>query len=610
MHPVIRNGLSKLAPPPKETASEWADKFRWLSPSSSARPGRWRTDLSPYQRGIMDAVTDPNVEIITFMKSSQVGATEIINNVLGYFIHRQPGPILVIQPNIHMGQVWSIDRLKPMLDETPVLKELVSGRRDSKGSNNVLHKTFVGGQLSIVGANSPAGLASRPVMVILADELDRWERSAGEEGDPLRLAIKRTTTFFNRKILVVSTPTIHGQSRIEEEFLLSDQRYFFVKCPHCGHRQRLVWDQMHYTPSNTADAAYTCGSIERNEGCGTLWREREKKAILQTGEWEATAKGEPKRVGFHISELYSTWSPWSKMAQDFVEAGDDPQQLQVFYNTSLGQTYVREEVTVDAHDLEQRAEDYTDLPEQVKFLTCGVDVQKNRIEALVMGWGDNKESWVIEHEILGGSPTKDEVWDKLDAYLRKKFDVEGDEKRKLPIRATCIDAGNWSSQVHSFCSNKHSRGIYAVRGQAGEKHPIVKRPTEAKGKIEGRSKRVRLYNVGTWNAKDVLYDRLAIDTPGPGYIHFHDRLEPEFFAQMTSEARRIQFRKGKMRNEYIQLRQRNEALDMAVYNLAAYELLKKRIIRPKKEAEPSDTPSQSRTELDRIVARARRRRNR
>ena len=524
----------------------------------------------------MDAVNNPRTHTIVWMKSAQVGATEAINNVLGYYIHRKPSPVLVVHPTVEMGQEWSQGRLAPMIRDSPVLRHLIHTKRSAEGSEKLLRKTYRGGFVAIAGANSPAGLASRPIRIVLADEIDRWPHSAGEEGDPLELARKRTTTFHDRKILVVSTPTIKGLSRVEAEFLKSDQRYYFVPCPECGEKQRLVWANISFENNDPKTTRYMC------EHCGVLIEERHKAEMIRRGGWQPTAESlDLGIVGFHINELYSPWSSWAKMVTKFLEDKDNPETLKVFVNTALGETWDDFEGRVEPHEIEARAEYYTQVPEKVKVITAGVDVQKDRLEVLVKGWAEEAESWALDFEIIRGDPEKDEVWKALDVYLAQGFEREDGEKFR--IRATCVDSGYLTSAVYRYCAPRYARGLLATKGVGGSQ-PIVKRATKVKGKVP-----CNVFPIGTDNAKDAFYARLNTRQPGRGYQHYpiSPRFDREFYEQLTSEVRKVVFKRGRKTEGYVKLRPRNEALDLEVLNLAAMEIIGQRAFRA-----PSKPPAE------------------
>jgi phage terminase large subunit GpA-like protein len=411
---------TNLKPPPKLTVSEWADEYRRLSPEASAEPGRWFTARAEYQRGIMDAVSDPAVETVVVMSSAQVGKTEIVNNIVGYHVHQDPAPILVLQPTVEMAQTWSKDRLAPMLRDTPALRGRVKAPRSKNSQNTLLHKVFPGGHITMTGSNAPASLASRPIRIVLCDEVDRYPPSAGTEGDPVSLARKRSTTFWNRKIILTSTPTAAGMSRIEAEFEQSDKRHFHVPCPHCGTRQRMLWGNVKWLQDDAGQhlpdtAAYHCGE------CGVVWSEADRQAAIRQGRWVAT--GQPGRIaGFHLSELYSPWSSIPDMARAFLSAKKNTETLRTFINTALGEPWEDRGEQVDQHGLYGRREKYAaDVPNGALLLTAGIDVQRDRIEMEVVGWGEGEESWNVDYRVIPGDPARDDVWQDLENALHARL---------------------------------------------------------------------------------------------------------------------------------------------------------------------------------------------
>ena len=344
---IIRQAFNCWKCPPKLTISEWADLYRYLSPEASAEPGKYKTSRAEYQRGIMDAFSDPQVTRIVVMSSAQVGKTEILNNIVGYYIDQDPSTILNLQPTLEMAQTWSKDRLAPMVRDNPCLTKKVKSSKSKDSDNTILHKLFPGGHITMVGANSPAGLASRPIRIVLCDEVDRYPVSAGAEGDPVNLAIKRTTTYWNKKIGLFSTPTIKGVSRIEKAFAESDQRYYYVPCPHCGVYQRLRWGHVKYSKDNIKEAYYEC------EHCGGHLSDSDRYRAIARGYWEA--QEEFKGVaGFHLNELYSPWRKLADIVQDFLDAKDKPDTLKTWVNTSLGETWEEAGESVDPDSLESR----------------------------------------------------------------------------------------------------------------------------------------------------------------------------------------------------------------------------------------------------------------
>ena len=554
--------LAAMQPPPNLSIDEWADLYRRLSPEASAEPGFWSTDRAPYQRGMMQAISDPTVERVVFMTGAQIGKTEIINNSVGYFIDQSPSPMLIVQPTLEMAKMWSSDRLAPMLRDTPALKDKVAETRSRDSGNTLYQKSFPGGYLAIVGANSAAGLASRPVRAVFFDEVDRYPNSAGSEGDPINLGIARTKTFtHNRKIVMVSTPTNKGASRIETAFSQSDQRYFHVPCPDCGHSQTLKWSNVHWKKDSPETAEYIC------EECGCAWDDAKRYRAIKGGKWIAS---EPFNgtAGFHLSGLYSPWTPLGEIALDFMNAKALPDTLRVFVNTTLAECFEDEGERIDDFDVAQRAEEFGPRVDKgVVVVTAGIDVQNDRLEVEIVGWGRAEESWSLAYDTLYGDPSTPQLWQDLDAHLATKFETEDD--RTLQIRAACIDSGgHYTKAVYDFVRPREGRRIFAIKGMAGESRPIVSRPTRNNiGKI-------RLFTLGVDNIKSLIFSRLGIQSNGPGYCHFPNDRPDEYFKQLAASEKIVtKFHKGFPRREFIKTRTRNEALDCRVYATGALAIL-------------------------------------
>jgi phage terminase large subunit GpA-like protein len=577
--------------------SQWADEYRFLSSEASAEPGKWHTDRAPYQREMMDAVNDPRTEMVVIMSSAQVGKTEIINNIIGYNVHLDPSPILLLQPTLEMAEAWSKDRFAPMLRDTYVLKGLVKDPRTRDSGNTLLHKRFPGGHITMAGANSPASLASRPIRLVLCDEVDRYPVSAGTEGDPVSLAKKRTTTFWNRKILLTSTPTIKGASRIESAFEQSDQRRFYVPCPQCGEKQTLKWQQVKWEQGEPKDgdekhkpetAAYIC----EHNGC--IIGDADKADMLLKGEWIAEAPFNGV-VGFHLNELYSPWVTFVQMVAEFLKAKKLPETLKTWVNTSLGETWEESGESVEADVLLQRKESWgKDAPEPVVLVTAGVDVQGDRLEVEVKGWGLGEECWSLDYRVFYGDPAQSMVWQELDAFLlqpiRSKLGVN------LNIACVCVDSGGHHTQaVYEFCGARAVRGVFAIKGISQTAKPLVGRPSK------NNRYKLRLYPIGTDTAKEVIFSRLRLTEPGAGYFHFPLERDREYFLQLTGEKQVTRFAKGVSKREWIKTRARNEVLDCTVYALAAFKLLNPNLAKlaedlenaPRIVAEPTDQDSKN-----------------
>lgn len=568
---AIRN--KTFEPRPKITVSEWADNYRKLSPESSSEPGQWHTSRTEYLRGILDAVTDTDIETVVVMSSAQVGKTEIILNAIGYHIDWDPCPMLVLQPTQDMGSTFSKDRLSNMLRDTTPLQNKVAPSKSRDSENTILHKSFAGGHVSIVGANSPTGLASRPIRIVMLDEVDRYPASAGKEGDPVSLANKRTTTFWNRKAILVSTPTIKGLSRIEAAYHETDQRRFNVPCHDCGTYQPLQWAQVKWSKKKVDDEDRHDSNTARYEciDCQTHWTDAQRWNAVKKGQWEATATAEnPKSVGFHLNEIYSPWVRLEEMVARFLEAKRLPENLKTFINTALGETWEEQGESPDNAGLIERREDYKPdaIPNDVVLLTAGIDTQDDRLEIEVVGWGAEYESWNVDYQVFEGNPAGPAVWKQLDDYLTTKFKRE--DKRELRIKSACIDSGgHYTQEVYNWAGkykNKQLPVVRAIKGQAGAGRPIIQR-----GKTQALI-------VGVDSAKERVYTHLVIQEPGPGYCHFPNAREPYYFDQLTAEKKIIKFNKGFPYASWVNPNKaRNEALDCRVYAHAAYELIKPNI---------------------------------
>jgi len=523
----------------------------------------------------MDALSDSRLEDIVIMSSAQIGKTEILLNALGYFIDQDPSPILLLQPTLEMADAFSKDRLSPMIRDTKVLTGKVSDAKSRDSSNTIRHKRFPGGHVTMAGTNSPASLAMRPVRVVLADEVDRYPLSAGTEGDPITLARKRTANFPNRKIVLTSTPTTKGLSRIEAAWEQSDQRRFMVACPHCGERDYLRWENIRWDKAGEGEklqhlprtAHYVCPS------CKGKITEADRAKMTATGIWESTDTGDGKTAGFHISALYSPWTPWAETVAAFLQAkSEGTESLKAWVNTYLGETWEDAGDSVADVPLLERREPYTMAPAGVLVITAGVDVQDDRLELEFVGWGHGEESWGLGYQTIYGDLSQDQIWKDLDSALSRIFDIQGG--RKIKAACTCIDSGgHFTEQVYAYCRQRSGQRIYAIKGIAGEGRPLVGKPSPQR---TGRIIRgTDLFTVAVDEAKGILYARLKLTEPGPGYCHFP--LTPdygiEYFSQLTAEKRITKKRFGFAYRVWEKMRDRNEALDCRVYAMAALYIL-------------------------------------
>jgi len=509
----------------------------------------------------MDAISDPTLRDIVVVAGAQVGKTEMLLNVIGFHVHHDPAPILLVQPTLEMAQAFSKDRLAPMLRDTPALKHKVKDPRSRDANNTTTHKVFTGGHISLVGSNSAAGLASRPIRVVLCDEVDRYPSSAGSEGSPILLARKRSATFHNRKMVMVSTPTNKGASMIESQYQESDQRQFFVPCEDCGTVQTLKWAQVQWEKDRPETAFYSC------EACGSVWDDPKRNRSVRKGEWVAT--GDFTGIaGFHINGLYSPWTVLSDAVRDFLVAKKAPDTLRVFVNTFLAETWEDQGETVGDIDFQSREDDWGEhIPDPIVVVTAGIDVQDDRLELEIVGWGRDEESWSLGYKTLYGDPSTPHLWNDLDNILKVAYTTESG--RQLGIRAACIDSGgHYTQAVYNFVRPREGRRIFAIKGMGGEQRPLVSRPTKNNiGKI-------KLFAVGTFPIKELIFSRLRVQSEGAGYCHFPAGRSDEYYQQLANSEKIVtKYQKGFPRRDFVKTRTRNEALDCRVYAYAALCIL-------------------------------------
>ena len=568
---VVRRAAKAAAPPPTLTISQWADAERRLSSESSAEPGRWNTDRAAYQRGIMDAFNDPSVEMVACMTSAQVGKTEILNNVIGYFSHHDPSPILILQPTLEMAEAYSKDRLAPMIRDTPALRSRIQEAKAKSGANTLLHKSVRGGgHITLAGSNSPSSLASRPIRILLMDEVDRYGTTT--EGDPVSLAKKRTNNFYNRKVGAFSTPTIKGKSRIEDLFEISDKRYYNVKCPHCREHFVFKFDQLKWSGGDPSTTVLICPK------CSAIVDESEKPKMLLTGKWIATAPFSGI-AGFHLSELYSPWRKWSDVVKDFLEAKKNPETLKTWINTALGETWEQQGDAPDWERLYNRRESYAfeTVPQGGLILTAGVDVQNDRLECEVVAWGEGLESWSVQYFVFPGNTTTDAPWIQLERLLMQTF--KGADGLDYGIRMLAVDSGFNTQYVYNWTRKFPPNRVVAIKGRDGLA-TMVGRPSHVDVNVRGKTiaRGLMIWPVGTNIAKSELYGilRMGKNEDGslpPAWAHFPEYPE-EYFKQLSAEKLVLKKNaKGFSKYEWEKTRERNEALDCRVYARAASIIL-------------------------------------
>ena len=578
-----------LVPDPLLSVSEWSDRHRMLSSKASSEPGRWRTSRTPYLKAIMDCLSPTSpVERVVFMKAAQLGATEMGSNWIGYVIHHAPGPMMAVWPTVEMAKRNSKQRIDPLIDESSILRELIAPARSRDSGNTILAKEFRGGVLVMTGANSAVGLRSMPVRYLFLDEVDGYPIDVDGEGNAVALAEARTRTFSRRKIFIVSTPTIAGVSTIEREYEASDQRRYFVPCPHCGHRQWLRFEQLRWERGEDGNfpdtAAYVC------ESCEAPIPEHHKTWMLEHGEWRAMADGNGgnsgRTAGFHLSSLYSPigWRSWKDVAAAWESAiskeAGSAAAIKTFKNTELGETWVEEGEAPDWQRLLERREDYRigTIPVGGLLLTAGADVQKDRIEVSVWAFGRGKESWLVEHRVLMGDTARDEVWKSLASVLRETWTHE--TGCQLGLGRLALDTGFATQEAYAFARGVRDPRLMAVKGVA-RGAALVGTPTAVDATSGGKKLRrgIKVFSVAGGIAKlefynnlrkspEVAEDGVTIRYPA-GFVHL-PKVDAEFLQQLCAEqliTRRD--RNGFAIREWQKMRERNEALDCYVYARAA-----------------------------------------
>lgn len=564
----------RLAPPPRLTLSQWADQFRRLSPESSAEPGRWDTSRAEYQRGMMDALTDPRVERVVLMTSARVGKTQCLNNLVGFHIHQDPAPMLIVLPTEVRAEEWADDELDPMIRDTPALRAIMGDRKSRQARQVRLRRNFPGGRLYAVGANAPSGLAAKTVRIVLADEVDRFPASAGEEGDPITLAEKRTATIWNRKIVLSSTPTNEGTSRIAAAYAASDRRRFWVPCPHCKEHQTLKWEHVEWTGDDPGSAFYYCAA------CGVEWTDAERWQAVSRGEWRAEGAF-TGTAGFHLNELYSPWRRLAETVRDFQAAEAlGPEGRKVFRNTALGETWRERGDAPDWERLLDRREPWPmgEAPEGVLALTIGADLQGDRIEAALWGWGRGLRRWLIDTAVFHGRPADAAPWDALAVWAQRDIRCAGGGT----LRAVKVGVDTGGQDTTAAYGHIRRLGLphlmVPLKGvdRWGGAAP-VQGPTPVDAKVNGKTLRrgLRIWTVSVSTFKAELYRALWLkrgddgETPD-GWVHLPQGLDAEQAKQLVAEQlQTVRDKRGFSRQEWAKLRDRNEQLDMAVYARAA-----------------------------------------
>ena len=548
--------------------SEWAQQRRILTGEGSANPGHWYNEKIPFAEGVMDACDERHPAwLVVFMASRQVAKTEVGMNWLGQIIDEQPAPTSVLFPGTNLGKSFARLRLNPMIMAVPTLSEKIPIGRRSDKSDTLMQKMFPGGHITIGSTYIPTDMSSRAIGKLIIDDADRFQREDGVEGDWLEIALMGLATFgFRRKVYLNSSPGIESLSVINPWWLKSSQGHYYVPCVYCGTMQYLVWEQLKWAEGKPQEAAYECAK------CTKLIAEHNKTDMLAAGEWRHDfPERENEIIGFHANCLLTPAGlgfRWAENAAAWERSKRDPAKAKVFLNTRLGETHKDPNEKLDWEILKKRAEPFRlrSIPLGCLILTAGVDVQKDRLEAQIIGWGRDEQAWTIDYRILEGDPTRDEVWEKLDDLLAGE--IVNSFGVNLRVSLTLVDSGYVQHDVTNYTYEREKRNIFATKGTGNLGRAIIGRPTYVDVKYRGKQDKrgAKQYAMGEATAKAALYDRMQADAGKPigeRHIHFSDELPEEYFRGVAAEV----FDPHKRR--FVPVYERNEPIDTLALNMAA-----------------------------------------
>jgi len=569
----------EIAPEPPLTVDEWADRNLILDDTMSSEPGRYRVSRTPYVREPMRclSVTSP-IQVVVLIWGAQLGKSTTGNAWIGYVMDNSPGPMLAVQPRVQDALDYSRLRIEPMIEANESLQRRIGSKWVRDGTNTLTTKKYPGGVLIITGANSAAGLKSRPIRYLFLDEVDEYPWDVQDQGDPLTLAIRRTNTYgHRRKVLVTSTPTIQGRSRVETQYQDSDQREYWVPCPLCGELQVLVFDRLKWPKGKPELVKYECRHCEKR------FPEVAKREILPAGEWRAQ-KETGLIAGFHLPSWYSPlgWLSWREIAAEWVEKHGDPNSLKVFVNQIMAETYEDRGEAPPWQRLFDRREPELRQgvpPEDAVFLTVGADVQQDRIEAFVWAWGHRKESWFLDHIVFQGDPWNPETWHGMTELLHTTYETE--DGRELQIAGLAVDTGYAQGPVIDWSRAIQDPRVMLVKGDHWKNWKVmVASPTKSEVTVDGKRVGILLWGVGGALIKQETYGFINLDSPAdgeetpPGYIHLGTWVSQELCKQFVAEDLvETTDSKGYPKRQFEKHRHRNEMLDGRVYARAVAEVL-------------------------------------
>lgn len=586
LNAVIGKVLAGMKPPDDLTVTEWAEKNRRLSAESSAEPGPWRTERTPYLREPMNAWTDPKIRHIVMVAASQVGKSEFLNNCIGYVIDQDPGSILFVHPTTIDAKEYSKLRIAPMIRDCPTLRKKVSDPKSRDSGNTILQKTYPGGILTMCGSTEAHALASKPIRYVLGDERDRWALSAGNEGDPWDLAMARQTTFYNAKSGEVSTPTVKNASAIEAAYATGTMERWKSRCPHCGEYHEIQWadirfehDEIIVAGKKTYKVRSVCYACP---GCGCISTEAEMKRAPARWEADNPAAYEQGTRSFWLNAFVSQWASWESIILKYLNAIGSTRKMQVVYNTCFGELWEDRGDLEDEDSLMARREEYpAELPEGVLVLTAGVDTQDDRMEYEIVGHGHFGETWGIEKGIIMGRPDDDAVWAQLDELVFDRV-LRFENGVGLKMSMSFVDeGGHFTQEVRMQCRARLGKKVFCIKGMPGSDKPYTAPPKKQKIIIKQTAVGTCWqYQIGVDSGKEVIMDNLRVQTPGAKYCHFpkRDDYGSGYFTGLLSEVKVYDpNKKQPWQWKKIPGHERNEALDCRNYALAAFKVLPKNL---------------------------------
>ena len=563
--------LQYLSPPEQLTVSEWAEKYRILDAKSSAMPGPWSNDITPYLKGVMDEFNNYETEKIVFVKPTQVGGTEALQNMIGYIVMQDPAPTMIVYPTDTLAKSISENRLQPMLKATPEIAKKFDD------TSPLLELQFDGMYLTLAGSNSPSGLASKPIRFLMMDEVDKYPGASNKEADPIKLATERTKTFHNKKIYITSTPTLKTGHIWKEKEDADIEKHFFVPCPHCGEYIELLFPNIRFPDDegmSYADraefATYVC------QKCGCVITDNDKHNMLKLGEWKTVRHSTKyvRNVAFWINTLYSPFVRWSDIAKEFLQSKDNPEDFQNFVNSWLAEPWEDTKLKTNADLVMERQ---TDLPAYVvpswtKLLTAGVDVQETCLYWTIRAWGDYLTSQNIAH----GQALS---FQEIDQIMNLQYQTEDGDP--VVVNLCLVDSGDQTDMVYDFCV---THADYALPVKGSNHAQLSPYKLSKISKVDSKAYGMTLV-IADGNAyKDMIAGRMKRPN-GRGSWMVYAGCDMEYAQQVTAEHKINVKKNGVVRQVWVSKRSHvdNHYLDAEVYALAAADIREVRTLHLRNE---------------------------